>query len=866
MENNRVQIKGLVRNRGINEFQDGECQEVINLRFRDNAWRTVGQPSTIKSGAFTNQYKAIWLHIQDGVRNYIALASDYRLLLIDIDTETETLIKAYSSDVEVKSLKRFLIVTGTETDVFIWSNDAYSSVNINVLPNIFLNQYDVLIQNTGEATIDEAQGSERLISKYRAKVYEYSQQGRIVGSFAYRFAWKLYDGSFIKHTIPQLSRLENDTYSNYTVHRRGVTGSDPFRIMNVRGYKLRAKFPVLSVYDSLNKDLIQSLCIFMCKTEEEYMIDEESITFDMLASGLPSGVNYKTLSELGVPRNAEFDKMADAQSWHLVHEIPIDSLQVLTSEFSEDIDLKGFMQDYMTKQALTVDSFSHHKLNGNISYTYNDRLILADTRTLFGDVYIGNTSPLIYGGVGAGYNNIGNRTGYVAVTIKTADGDKIVYSPALFSIYSNGVDYRIPAVGIFYSLDIGSTNKIIGYQDARATKMDVWIDNLLGSFQKFGEGFKLTKSQYGNYSYYKNENYADIIMSDNSISRVDGTIDPSAQSLSDQNRVQVSELQNPFVFHARNSYQVGTEEVMAISANTEALSTGQFGQYPLMVFTSKGVWAMEQGQGDVIFASISPVSGDVILSKDQVVSVGSGVIFTTQRGLYLITGKQVVELSAQLEGLINTNFIDNAAFQFFVSDSKLVALSTNLSQITANEYILGSKIGFDKINSELIVTDSTKNYTYVYNFESNTWHKVVNTYNFFVNDYPNLIGVNQSGMFSISLESIPTSIDVLLVTQPQSFNQLDIYKKIERSVLRCSLSLENSKYFTFALWASNELRTWQLITGKQKTGDVKNLMIQRSHGSAQYFIVMMAGNIKPDSNITGFDISSTAKLNRKLRK
>jgi hypothetical protein len=869
MDNNRFQIKGLVRNRAKNEFQDGECQEIINLRFRDGAWRTVGEPTIIKDGAFTNVYRAIWLHVQDGVRNYIAQKNiNYNLVLLDIDTDTETLIKAYSSAVEVKSLKRFIIVTGADTDIFIWADGVYGLINLDISPFVYLSAYDQLVQTTGNATLDPGSTSARFIGKYREKVYEMSQQGRIVGQFAYRFAWKMYDGSFVRHTIPQLDFLTMPV--SYTVRRQNPpqNGPDWFVIIGVTGRKLRAKYPALDTYDSINKDLIQSLCIFMCKPEERYMIDEESIPYEMLQNGLPAGVNFKTFAQLSVPLNAEWDKMADSQSWHLVHEIDIESLQNLTEEFSEDIDLKGFMQDWATKQPLPVDSFSHHKLTGSLSYIYNDRLILADTKTQFGAVSIGDTSSavILEGVIPAGYSLISTVPGLVQVTIKTSDGDKNVYSSGIFSVYGNGTNFIIPVLTKFISLDLFATNKIIGYQDARATKIDVWIDNGLGSYQKFGEGFKLVKSQYGNYSYFKNDNYSDIILSDVSISRADGDINNSTQLLSDENRVQVSELQNPFVFPARNSYQVGTGAIMALSANTEPLSTGQFGQFPLMVFTSKGVWALEQGQGDVLFASISPVSGDVILSKDQVVSVGSGVVFTTQRGLFLISGKQLVELSNNLEGLILTDFTANTAFQFYTNHSNLVQLSSNLSNDSAMEYILTSKIGFDKINSELIVTNYNYYYSYVYNFESNTWHKITKTYYLLVNDYPNLIAVNQFGMFSVSLESFGLPVDVLIVTQPQSFNALDVYKKIERCVMRCNVSTEEDRYLSFMVWASNDLKTWQLITGSQKSGDIKNLLIQRSHCSAQFYILAIFGNVKPESNITGFDISITGKLQNKLRK
>lgn len=862
MESNRIQIKGLVRNRARNEFQDGECQEVINLRFRDNAWRTVGEPSLIQPGSFSNQYKAIWLHVQDGIRNYIALTPDFRLMKIDIEEGTQTLIKEYESDVSVESLKRFLIVTGNETDIFIYRNGQYSLVSVDVYPDAVVSTKTVQITTTNWRTTADA-----LLGEYRNKIYTLSRQGYLTGSFAFRFAWRLYDGSFIKHTIPQIYIMDNES-----IELRKL--SPNYRFQQIYSYIPEISIPDPSLYNSIDDDLFVSLCLFLSPVEDYFQIDSDSITTELI-SGLSNTTH--TLESINIPVNVAREKLTDSMSWHLVHEITTTELK---TTYNKTVDVKGFLIDFATRQRLTVDSFSHHKLSGDITSIYNDRLIISSTKTKLSEFNQKlNTLP----SVPSGYTQYFDYDGYFRVTLKTETGEKIIYKPSQFRVVQKDTKYYVLFRGNGYTVGgntVYQSLTTIGYPDARATKIDI-LNILIGEYG--GQTFNLTyvaasltlkKSMNDNFAYYEAERIkeggfylSNYILVEVSVSGVgDPIIVQNNDTLLDENRVQISELQNPFVFPARNSYQVGTGQILAISANTEPLSTGQFGQYPLMVFTSKGIWAMEQGQGDVIFASISPVSGEVVLDKDQVISVGSGVVFTTKRGLFLITGKQIIELSNLLEGQINTDFIDNNHFEFFCSNSKLVELYSNLSRISSNDYILNSKIGFDKINSELIVTDSTKNYSYVYNFESNTWHKITRTYSYFVNDYPNLIGVNESGMVSISLESFNNSIDTLLLTQPQSFNQLDVYKKIERIIMRSSLSLENSKHFTFALWASNDLKTWQLITGKQLTGYIKNMMIQRSHVSAQYFVLMMAGNINSESSIPGIDVSFTPKLNLKLRK
>ena len=69
----------------------------------------------------------------------------------------------------------------------------------------------------------------------------------------------------------------------------------------------------------------------------------------------------------------------------------------------------------------------------------------------------------------------------------------------------------------------------------------------------------------------------------------------------DHNRVQVSEIQNPFVFPAELSYQVGSGNILAMNANAEPLSTGQAGEHPINSLYLKRNLGNETGYVNCIF-------------------------------------------------------------------------------------------------------------------------------------------------------------------------------------------------------------------------------------------------------------------------
>lgn len=851
METTRIKINGIVRDKAGNEFADGDCQEIINMRLRDNAWRPINPPEKIFN-VLANEYDKIRIHVAEGIRNYIGIRSN-SLYLIDMEAGTDTFIGAYAEGVDVQFIKRMMIVSGSVSDTYIWQNNAYQNVSLSLHPSIKIEEHGYTLTNAGNVRAAEA-----LLGKFRAKVSEMSNDNYILGSFTYRFAWKLYDGSFVSHSIPGIIKSSGD---NYTLARQSISGDDPYFIRQIYGRKLKATYTpaFTNVFDSLNPDIVTALCVFISKPEIQYQLDEDTITDEFLLLTLPSGIRERTLQQAGVALNTSVDNLADQQSWYLVKEIDIRELQGAGSIYSDDFDLKGFMSDYASRQTLPVDSFSHHKVYGNVSFVYNDRLILGGTTTVFGSPKIGTLSPLIW----SNYTLHTETLGKVGFVLKTDNGEKRIYTDVWVKVWTDAGKYKVVITANFFGPYPEQNHiNIIGYQDARATQLDV-ILSVGGNYRLFGS-ISLKKSKYDNYAYYHTEGFGNIILENTSLGDI-VTIDPSTQ-LFDDNRVQVSELRNPFVYPARLSYQVGTGSIIAFGANTEPLSSGQFGQYPLIVFTSKGVWAMEQGQGDVIFAAISPVSGDVALNRDHIISVGNGVIFTTSRGVFALSGKQLAQISAPLEGLINTGIIANEQLKYFVDNANLVQMLAQLSVIPALDYISGARMGFDKINSELLISNQEYDYTYIYNFESNSWHKSGETYNLLVQDYPYLLAIDQNGVYNLGLHSDANHIPVLILTQPQSLTANEVFKKIERLALRCTIHAESARYFTLAVFASDDLRQWQLITGGQRAGEIQNILLSRSHGSAQYYIFLMCGSVSMDSNISNIDVSLSPRMNRKLRK
>ena len=77
-----------------------------------------------------------------------------------------------------------------------------------------------------------------------------------------------------------------------------------------------------------------------------------------------------------------------------------------------------------------------------------------------------------------------------------------------------------------------------------------------------------------------------------------------------------------------------------------------------------------------------------------------------------------------------------------------------ISTVNFNTYISGCKVGYDYVNKEIIVSNSTYTYSYVYCLQYKTWHKIDGVYDYFYYELPDLYGFNASNdLFKLDTEA-----------------------------------------------------------------------------------------------------------------
>lgn len=928
----RIQYSGIVRALPQSNSREGSCQEMINVRIKKGCLRPIGKKDLYSIGnsyaaqTFAQDYTEIYLHdiengIMSGEPNWIGYKkTEGKLYVINpmngISDDIESFTATPNKEVNIVFLKRTMIVTSDNgVGVFLFNSDK-QYIQTASLP---VPDTDLTRINSEYVTTDQAFYAEGVLGNYFAKLNSVSSSaGKIYGSIMYITAYKLFDGSYILPSIPRYFEISNGG----VFHRANPGGgSSADRLFDMRFYvaALRAtinnELYTASIGDT--KDLISSICIFSTRPQPVHKIDDTIITDQFLDafSSVESEATQEFKTKL--PLNDEFTKLAKSEGWYLIHEFNFEDVVGKTGRTTIDIDTKGFYQDYATRDTLTTDQFTHHKLKARFPLVYNDRLHLLNIKTQLGLPYVVWPDSTEFLG------STNTFTGKITVWLKTSLGQAVRQKTTNIPVYmasvqqtttytsSEEAEYGLSQLSSNpnYIADSGYINsrtitdpyetvydltwkeydtndansyfvipEVVGYNDSRAYKMQIAVNSGAGYKVLFEEN--LLKNESMNFSYWvptsftsnedsSTDNYKVTKKLVSSVTTA-ATIPDEIELPYDTNRLQVSEIQNPLVFPAKNSYQVGTGDGLAIASGSEPLSTGQFGQFPLQVFTTKGIWCLEVGLNDVLYTNILPVSDEVIENPKNVISIGSGVVYSTVNGLFIVNGRQSVQLSEVVEGV--PELVENLTWITALTTSEPTntrftpGLSNALSETDFINYITGSTIGFDRINQELIVSNKNYGYSYIYSFESKVWTKISQSYLALINSYPRLIGITNTNMYDLTKELNYEHVEIIIVSNAQTIDGTETLKKIERAIQYAKVSTGTGKYFGFYVWTSDDLTTWQLITGKQKTGAyIKDAMIQRSHGSAKYYVFAVNGKVSFDTEIREIIIWFKNKWINRLR-
>lgn len=353
-------------------------------------------------------------------------------------------------------------------------------------------------------------------------------------------------------------------------------------------------------------------------------------------------------------------------------------------------------------------------------------------------------------------------------------------------------------------------------------------------------------------------------------------VDYVAPSLSDilsyPNSLYTSEVYNPFVFRPENIQQVGAGYILGIAAAVKPLSQGQFGQFPLYVFTSDGIWALSSAD-DGSYSAVKPVSRDVCTDADSIVSIDNAVLFATDRGIMLlqaldtecITDALRTACPFSLLSLPRLSLVTNLAekFDWQGSFGSFLSACRIIYDYTHQRIILFNSATFNPVpqtyNSESVenspaeqeVVGDTENqtvrlynYAFVFSLKSRRWGMMQSSINHTINSYPEALAVTSNKHLVSFSASNQAAYDVqLVVSRPLKLGMSDTNKTIYTLIQRGNFARGHIKT---VLYGSRDLQHWHIV-GSSRLHELRNL----AGSGFKYFRIVVIGNLSRGESLSG---------------
>ncbi len=259
----------------------------------------------------------------------------------------------------------------------------------------------------------------------------------------------------------------------------------------------------------------------------------------------------------------------------------------------------------------------------------------------------------------------------------------------------------------------------LSYPDSRATRMTIYeTTNSWVGWNKM-VSVPLKSHSFLNLSYYINDGFNPIANNPSPPLVTDlPTLLFNVERISvcEPNKIKVSGLNNPMSFFNENTYQIGNGKILALSTNAIRISEGQFGQYPLYIFTTKGIYSLNVGSGETVYSAQSAPTSYETPINTAVCSTPFGVVFATQRGLCIIRGQEVELISSKIEQ-------PQAALNLQYNE-KLEDILLDFPQRSFPDYLKEARtITYNPHENEIIVVDSQSAFNYVVNLDNGSFYQ-----------------------------------------------------------------------------------------------------------------------------------------------
>lgn len=934
--------------------QDGECMELVNLRLTDGSLRPVLQ--TVEYDTLDTLYSKIYWH--EKAECYLCVTDDSTSTIQFYDSGWCRLEDSSGKVLKFSSLRGVRHVEFVGNIVCCMTSDniqflmseggTYKWLGERPVPPFLsiglLSAVEKLLTET-EFRHDTVVGEETAVWRLNEKgyidecVFNLESKGYFIDRALFKFALRLYDGSYIYCSQPYYVCDDNvkdevgrDGRNMLTEPVDDTEVSSKYTV-KVKGFKPQLRFSGLKMSDW--KGIVMGIDVFTTGSLKGKKVAAFKGSFHNASTRQYSSIEYEKYVDKDV--NEIWNDVNDASLYYKYAEYDISGncISVL-----DDVS----MTNLLLQQGLAASEVSHDlssKVAG-CSYMLNGRLHVANLREYFFKGYdayslvpVGGQKKVIEGLI-------------VEVKIKTDDGVSRVVK-----------DYGQIELG--YKDGCFEIQPLLTYPDSRAYEMNIFA---ILDTEKFKKRFPLAPHKYLNVAQFLNKwylNYAISVeavfesgakaayISDEDVlaifsekigvhkviysedegcwlyngaafppagyeelrvfavrrDQVHGdmlkftivygeseesfkdirniAVDSTWQLVSGQNPyyedkpyedkrnvMKVSMPENPFVLPAKSTFAPSVGSIVAICSNTVELSQGKFGEHPLFVFCNDGIWAMATDpSGTVAYSASYPIAKEICRNASSVCNVNGGIVFVSDRGVMLLSGCTVRDVSEQLLPDSENNAIMNGSSLVKEILSK-VGLEGVVDSMRFLDFVKGGCTAYMSETNEVIFGNNKARYCYVLSLDNGVWRKINVKVLGFVRDPVSLNMFRHEGYETIIGDfGVGLSGDnkIALVTRPMQWGTA-LSKRIVRLVLHAYVALKksgNSPSFGCYLLCSNDGANFKLLSGVERDCEAQDLSLPDFLPSSyRYFVIAVVGDVGADTTITGVELEFALAWNNRL--
>lgn len=681
-----------------------------------------------------------------------------------------------------------------------------------------------------------------------------ARKGRFYANFFVRYCYRMFDGSMIMHSSPVFIPVQIpdsymvlsanafsfnatdgviNTYDEFTFQREdGKNNTSRVHITKVAFIyyprNVDLKYTILDAKrNELEKwkDVIKSVDIFITPPISNVDTSEKISSLRtgrrnyMLGKGLLSLTYESGSSKIGgtsvyfpsLSQDAYRNKLKNTSAFYKVCSLKISDLTNYTTK-KLPVDKNAVYQVSLQEQ-MKDDYKTHNSLFAQGGYVYNHRLNLYGMKEKLFQGF--NGYVMLPGLYILKYDDSTDNQKYrykiqkIVVSLNTTSGTKYVESSDKF--------FSRQDIDVFMI-----SNLVKFYPDSRADKMAIFCkdssDNDVIFVFPLEQCAELNGAMHmgdftDNFEQYKVESF-------------DYTVDDVVEL---SNKIYTSESDNAFYFPLNGINTVGIGTIQGIASTTRALSQGQFGQYPLMAFSTDGIWAMEVSSKGT-YSSIHPISREVCSNPKSITQLDQSVLFATNRSISRIAESQVVSMSDVLDGPgFNISGSLGKFLNFFIDaegDSESVkttkAQMRQLIDFTSSpiEFFQRCQVIYDYKNSRIFcldVTQTSKTSTadtvaLCYSIRDNAWSTfLIQNVLTAINSYPHPYIQYRDGSVIVLDKGYdyedPTEYHGIIVTRTLKFDE----DNVPDSITGYIHSLTSGSIPVMWLYGSNDNQNWHYI-------------------------------------------------------